>query len=337
MIQRLKEITGTFNGCRILVIGDLILDTYIHGETVRVSREAPVLVVRKESTSHRLGGAANTAVNLLALGANVEVISVVGQDVGGDVIRKTLDDLGAMVTGIFSGDGKTAVKTRIMAGAVGTSRQQVLRLDDEATDIEDAMIADMVTRMKARAEHADAIIVSDYGLGIVCEPVIEAAQDLAREGHVVCVDSRYNLSRFTGVTAVTPNVPEAEAALGYAIDSQKDAATAACELREKLSAKVVLLTQGRNGMTLSVGDDELEHTDIVGGDEVTDVTGAGDTVMATFALSLAAGLPTGHAMRLANCAASVVVNKQGAATCTQQELENAAICENVELRVWDSK
>ncbi len=317
------------------MVGDVILDSYIYGETVRVSREAPVLVVRKESREHRLGGAANTAINLVELGAEVEVLTTVGPDEGGTILKSMLGAAGVGTGAVVEVDSSTPVKTRILAGAVGTTKQQVLRLDDEPTAMSDVVSRQVADALREKAEGAAAIVVSDYGLGTVGPEVIAVAQELAAKGSIVCVDSRYRLGSFQAVTAVTPNQPEAEAVVGFRIESGDDIERAGKGLREHLGCEAVLLTLGRRGMTL-FGDGQSSHVDIVGEEEVTDVTGAGDTVMATFSLSLAAGLGMENGMRLANCAAGVVVTKTGAATCSPDELERAARGASMELVPWDA-
>ncbi len=319
-----------FSDCRILVVGDMILDAYVYGETLRVSREAPVLVVRKESKEYRLGGAANTALNLRALGAQVEVVTGLGADSDGVVIRKMLQEAGMDIQGIVDTETTTPVKTRVMAGAAGTARQQVIRLDDEPEPLPDAAHDAIAKHLRERAEHVDAIIVSDYGQGTISETTIDLAVQLAAAGNIVCVDSRYRLEAFKGVTAVTPNVPEAESVVGFGVNTPEQAEKAGQALKQKLNAKAVLLTLGRGGMSLFT-DDGMAHVDIVGEEEVTDVTGAGDTVMATFCLGIAAEIGMENAMRLANCAAGVTVNKSGAATCSPEELSHAAAQANMEL------
>jgi len=324
-----------FSNCRILVVGDMILDAYVYGQTLRVSREAPVLVVRKESKEYRLGGAANTALNLRALGADVEVVTGLGNDANGEVVRKMLHDAGMDIQGVVGSETTTSVKTRVMAGAAGTARQQVIRLDDEPDSLPEEVHQVITKHLADRAEKVDAIIISDYGQGVISQTTIDLAVKLAADGKIVCVDSRYRLSAFKGVTAITPNVPEAEAVIGFEIESPDQALRAGHALKEKLGVKAVLLTLGRGGMSLFT-DDDVSHVDIVGEEEVTDVTGAGDTVMATFCLAVAAKLGMENAMRLANCAAGVTVNKSGAATCSPEELIDASVQASMELNPWGS-
>ena len=330
--QALSRVAGR----RALLVGDLILDVYIYGQTARVSREAPVLVVRREGTERRLGGAANTAANLTALGVHTDVLSIVGADDGAKHIKTLLAEMGAHTSGIIEGAGATAVKTRILAGAVGTSRQQVLRLDDEPDAVGTAELCGrLAEQLEAHAADADVVVLSDYGMGVVDAQVIEAARRVVKKGIPVCVDSRYRLGEFTGLTVVTPNVPEAEGQLDFFIDSQNAAERAGVRLMEKLQGQMVLLTQGRGGMTLFERGEQSKHVAIAGKGEVTDVTGAGDTVIATFAAALAGGLGAENGMRLANCAAGVVVNKVGAATASPEEIGAWAERWGVELLPWE--
>ena len=234
------------------------------------------------------------------------------------------------IQGVVDTNTTTPVKTRVMAGAAGTARQQVIRLDDEPEPLPSEALDAIAKHLQDRAEQVDAIIVSDYGQGTISEKIIDVAVQLAAAGKTVCVDSRYRLEAFSGVTAVTPNVPEAESVVGFGVNTPEQAEKAGQVLKEKLKVKAVLLTLGRGGMSLFT-DEGMSHVDIVGEEEVTDVTGAGDTVMATFCLGIAADIGMENAMRLANCAAGVTVNKSGAATCSPKELSQAAAQANMEL------
>ncbi len=339
-MSNIFEALASIRGKRALLIGDAMLDTYLFGETLRVSREAPVLVVRKQNEEYRLGGAANTAANLAALGVKTEFLGHIGQDTAGEQIITQLQKADVLVENIHRNHRTTAQKTRVLAGAMGTSKQQVLRIDDEAiSPLPDKAVEELAHSLQAHADPAsgapapDVIVVSDYGMGTIRGPVIEVVQSLARQGKQVCVDSRYNLTAFSGVTAITPNLPEAESLVGFSINDQDTANRAGTLLMERLHLNCCLLTQGQYGMTLfSRGETEPDHIPIVGGDEVTDVTGAGDTVMSTFAACLAAGLPTTTGMRLANCAAGVVVNKLGTVAASPEEISALARDFNVDLR-----
>ncbi len=321
--------------CRALVLGDLVLDAYLYGDTGRVSREAPVVVVEKRSVEYRLGGAANTAANLSTLGVATTVLSATGDDVSADALETRLVGAGVDVDLRRNGALTTPVKTRVMAGAHGTGKQQVLRIDETPRlPFPRTVQIGLADRLRQLATAADIVVVSDYGLGTVSESVIAALVELAKVGTLVCVDSRHQLPKFVGVTAVTPNVPEAEEATGIELHGDAAIDRAGTALRSSLDCRAVLLTLGRGGMRLFREDRPPEHVDIVGPNQVTDVTGAGDTVIATFSAAIASGLGMSNAMKLANVAAGIVVNKMGTSTATPAEICDAAIEGKMELEPW---
>jgi rfaE bifunctional protein kinase chain/domain len=307
----------------VVVLGDLVADEYVYGMTSRISREAPVLVVRYSSNEFRLGGAANAAHNVADLRAKAIPIGVVGDDDAGRGLIALCRRYGMSTTGIVKNGRPTTVKTRILAGSVHTTKQQVLRLDREDTtpfsrDVEDRVLA----ALERALPKADALLVSDYGLGVLSPRVIERVRAFAKRGGLVCVDSRFNLRAYVGVTAVTPNEPEAEGAAGIAI-SDRTVNEAGAILLKAVAVKAALITRGRRGMAVFEAKQKPVHIPIVGADEVADVTGTGDTVIAAFTLALAAGADTVIAARLANCAAGVTVMKAGAATVSPDELVRA--------------
>ncbi len=321
-------------GKRALLVGDFVLDAYVYGETVRVSREAPVLVVRKEREEYRLGGAANVAANLAAVGVATSVVGAVGQDDAGRRLAGMLRACGVDTHGLLATEVTTPQKTRILAGAFGTARQQVLRIDEEpATDIAGPLSVAVSNTVKKQATHTDVVVVSDYGLGTLSAGVIEAVRGLAKQVPV-CVDSRGRLAQFAGVTAVKPNLPEAAELVGFPLSDRAAIERAGAAIVTKLDCAACLLTLGQGGMSLFAREAPPAHIPVVGSAEVTDVTGAGDTTLALFAGALAAGLGFANAMRLANVAAGVVVMKVGAATATPDEIEQAAREGGVELLPW---
>ena len=333
--SRLNAALAAMRGKRAVLVGDFMLDSYLYGETVRVSREAPVLVVRKERLEHRLGGAANTAANLLAAGLQTHLVGAIGADSAGTELSHMLAQMGADVTRLRPIASTTAVKTRILAGAFGTSKQQVLRLDEEPeTQLPKAAAARLADDLATLAQHADVVVVRRLRRGTVTDDLIAAIRQLARQGHTVCVDSRYRLRDFGGVTAVTPNVPEAEGVVGYPLLQPQAVQQAGQHLRDTLGCTGCLITQGRHGMTLFRANIPPLHTEVVGSQEVTDVTGAGDTVIATLSAALAAGLGFVNGMWLANCAAGVVVTKVGTATASAAEITAAAVAGGVDLEAW---
>lgn len=333
--QGVQQALSAMRGRRALLVGDFVLDAYIYGETERVSREAPVLIVRKEREEYRLGAAANTAANLAALGLQVRLAGLVGNDEGGARLRTLLAEAHCDASSLCPTTQPTPVKTRILAGAFGTSRQQVLRLDAGGhADVCASELEAVAASIVAQAGDVDVIVVSDYGYGGVTGAVLAALQDCASAGKVVCVDSRRNLGRFKGMTAVTPNVPEAEAYIGAALHDAGAVERAGRRILEELQCQACLVTQGKRGMTLFRQQGPSEHIGVVGETEVTDVTGAGDSVIATLSAALAAGLGLRNGMLLANCAAGVVVTRMGTAVATPQDVFAAAQGANVSLEPW---
>jgi D-glycero-beta-D-manno-heptose-7-phosphate kinase len=326
MMQRLRSLTDRFSGRTILVVGDLICDEYLIGKPARISREAPVIILKFTDRDARLGGAANAAHNVHALGARVIPVGVVGRDRAGDELLSLFDAAGLPTDGIVTETGRrTPVKTRIMAGGYQATRQQVVRLDREppleiSPLTEDALLA----RLRAVASRVDAILVSDYGYGTVSPRVFEAVKALGRaSGALVTVDSRYDLPRFGGATAATPNEAELGDLTGEAVDDERALEKAGRQLLERLDARLLLVTRGSQGMALLEREGGSTFIPIFGTDEIADVTGAGDTVIGAFTLALASGAAPVDAATLANMAGGIVVMKRGTATVTREELTQA--------------
>jgi rfaE bifunctional protein kinase chain/domain len=311
---------------RVAVVGDLVADEFIYGQIDRVSREAPVLILGYDSTEVVPGGAGNAANNAAALGARVALVGVVGRDGAGTRLVAALRSR-ADVSGIVRASGYvTPVKTRILAGGVHSAKQQVVRIDRAGGRITPAIRRRVEQALAAVIRRVDVVIISDYGSGLVTPEMWRRALATARvrRAPLVLVDSRYALDGFTGLTACTPNESEVEALLGVKIDDDRGVLERAGRtLLERMRARAVLITRGSRGMALFEPDRPTDHIPIVGSDQVTDVTGAGDTVIATFALALAAGAPFGLAARLANHAGGLVVMKRGTATVTREELHDA--------------
>jgi rfaE bifunctional protein kinase chain/domain len=324
--RRLLDIVQAFRGRTVVVVGDLIADEYLFGKPARISREAPVLILRFTERAVSLGGAANATHNVHALGARVLPVGVVGRDAAGDELLGLFHAAGIPTDGIVTENGRTtAVKTRINAGGYQATRQQVVRLDREPvgelqTITEDALVA----RLTALAERADAFLISDYGYGAVTPRVFERLRTIARRsGAVVTVDSRYQLPRFTGITAATPNEAELEQLAGGISDDERGVEKAGRQLLERLDARMLLVTRGSRGMALLERDGATTFIPIHGTDEIADVTGAGDTVISTFTAALAGGASPIDAATLANVAGGIVVMKRGTATVSPAELTQA--------------
>jgi rfaE bifunctional protein kinase chain/domain len=313
-------------GLRVVVVGDLIADEYLYGKPARISREAPVLILRFTEREVRLGGAANAAHNVHGLGARSVAIGAVGADTAGDEVESLFRRAGMGTDNIVrSPERPTPVKTRIMAGGYQSTRQQVVRLDREpdapvAPDVE----ARLIQRLQSEGTAADAFVVSDYGYGTVTPRVYDTVLGLARaRGVPVSVDSRYELPRFRGATAATPNEPEVEALTGDAIDDERALEKAGRVVLGELGAELLLVTRGSRGMALFERDGPVTFIPIHGSDQIADVTGAGDTVISAFTVALAAGAPPVDAARLANVAGGVVVMKRGTAIVTPGELADS--------------
>ena len=320
------ELTRKFSGARVVVIGDLIADEYVYGRVARVSREAPVLILEYDSTEMVPGGAGNAASNVAALGGQVRLVSLVGRDEPGRRVQRALparvDRRGLVRPAGF----RTPVKTRILAGGIHSAKQQVVRIDRLAlrpvTDAERAAIARAA--MVAVAD-ADAVLISDYGSGLVTPALAGAVADrVARRGVPVLVDSRYALTRYRGLTACAPNESEVEQALGVRIDDHLPVLErAGRRILQRTRMKAVIVTRGSRGMAVFEPGRKTVHIPIFGSDQIADVTGAGDTVMATLTLALAAGASIEDAARLANVAGGLVVMKRGTATVRAAELAGA--------------
>jgi len=324
--SRYRQLLRRFRDVKIAVAGDLIADEFIYGQIDRVSREAPVLILRYDSTEIVPGGGGNAACNAAALGARVDVVGLVGRD---DAGRRLLDAMPrtARLGGVVRSSGRvTPVKTRILAGGVHSAKQQVVRIDRPGSPVTPAQVRHVEASLGRIVRGVDAVILSDYGSGLVTPPMWQRV--LAAAGRktppIVLVDSRYALAGFGGMTACTPNESEVESLLGVRIGD--DGATlerAGRELLRRLRCRAVLMTRGSRGMALFEHGKPTDHVPIVGSDQVTDVTGAGDTVIATFTLALAAGASFGEAARLANHAGGVVVMKRGTAVVTVAEIEES--------------
>ncbi|WP_338865323.1 bifunctional ADP-heptose synthase [Myxococcus stipitatus] len=306
---------------RVLLVGDLVADHYIYGQTDRVSREAPVLIVRYESAEVKLGGGANVAANVRALSGQVTAVGVLGADEMGGELRRLFSESGVRLHAVGGRGIATETKTRILAGGVSTTRQQMLRLDrGQHAALPPRVRKALAKHVADAARDADAVVVSDYGAGVLGDEVRDVLRKLAADGLPVCVDSRYALPSFSGLTVCKPNEPELEALSGRPVRSEEDLLAAGREALRRLDCRALLVTRGRHGMALFDADGGVDFIPVHGAKAAVDVTGAGDTVIATFALSVAAGASFGEAARLANVAGSMVVQKPGTATVTRDEL-----------------
>lgn len=326
LVERLTRLVESFRRPRIAVVGDLIADEFIYGRVERVSREAPVLILRYDATEIVPGGAGNAASNAAALGAAVDIVGIAGRDPAGQRMFDALPAR-ARARSVHRAAGYvTPVKTRILAGGIHSAKQQVVRID-RAGGRPDVRAKRHAEASLARAiARADVVILSDYGGGLITSALWQRALKASRRRKppITLVDSRYALAEFSGMTACTPNESEVEALLGVRIGDDPHALEeAGRRLLERLRCQAVLVTRGSRGMALFQQRKPTEHISIVGSDQVTDTTGAGDTVIATFALALGAGATFSEAAHLANHAAGLVVMKRGTATVSGAELAAA--------------
>ncbi len=320
----LEALVRGLDGRRVLVLADLVADEFVYGRVERISREAPVLILKHELTDLRLGGGANAVHNIRTLGGRPLPFGVLGRDARGRALRRLLREKGVATGGVFSEAAyATPVKTRILAGRPHSTKQQIVRLD-RCTSLPAGSRARLsVLRALRRFRGGlDGVLISDYGFGLLDPGLVRAALAFARRRRIpVTVDSRFGLLRFRGMTAVTPNEPEVEEALGITIGHDRGKLESAGRtLLEKLGCRAVLITRGSDGMALFEAGRPPLHIPIFGSDQVADVTGAGDTVIATFTLALAAGAAPREAAWLANYAGGIVVMKHATATVSAEEL-----------------
>ncbi|MCK4412114.1 MAG: D-glycero-beta-D-manno-heptose-7-phosphate kinase [Candidatus Eisenbacteria sp.] len=317
-LERVRELLQRFDGRRVLILGDAMLDHYIWGETTRISPEAPIPVVTVRRESSRLGGAANVAHNVRRLGGEPVLLSVIGEDEAGVQLKRVLEERAIDTSGLVTDPERPTIKkTRVIARS-----QQVVRIDRESDGaLGDDARGRFSEAIAAELERADAIVISDYGKGLISERLLD--QWLPRfiaTGHPVCVDPKEtHFHRYRGVTVLTPNVHEASFAAGTRVRDEETLEEVGRQLLRQLHARHLLITRGEAGMSLFTPDHE--RCDIPSaGREVYDVTGAGDTVVGALALALAAGASMEEATRIANQAAGVVIRELGTATVTREEL-----------------
>jgi D-glycero-beta-D-manno-heptose-7-phosphate kinase len=321
-MNRLQALLRKFKGKRVVVLGDFVADVFVYGEISRISREAPVLILNHRETQVVPGGGANAVHNLRALGADPLPVGILGDDEEGQQLIRYFKKLGIDTSGIrVTRSYRTPTKMRILAGAVHSPRQQIVRLDSGGPGEKPAKTSErefLERKLKLLLPKADAMLVSDYGYGTILPDLVSA---VIRNGIPSTVDSRFAMTAFSGMTAATPNEPEVEAALGITIGNDMEKLEwAGRTLMRRLKHNALLITRGKDGMALFEKSAKTTHIPIHGTDEIADVTGAGDTVIATFTLALAAGGTYAEAARLANYSGGIVVMKHGTRPVTYNEL-----------------
>ncbi|SDL75058.1 bifunctional heptose 7-phosphate kinase/heptose 1-phosphate adenyltransferase [Halarsenatibacter silvermanii] len=313
-----------FTGVSVMIIGDLIMDQFIYGQPSRISREAPVLILDETDRRIKPGGAGNAAVNVSSLGGDAHLVSPTGNDNSWRRLAGVLEEYDISTDGVEVSDSiSSAVKTRIMAGSDQIVRQQVVRVDSlEADLVSDDHRRAIEEYVKSMISKVDAVIFSDYGLGLFSEDLIGRLLEICRKSSTPSItDSRYQLLKFSGTTIATPNLEEAGRAVGFEPKSDAEVLQVGRQILSQLKSEYLLITRGRDGMTLFYSEDDYEHIPVSNKLDVYDVTGAGDTVAAAVAVGMGADMAVGRAVRLANKAAGVAVKKEGAAPVYLDELK----------------
>lgn len=319
--DRLFYLLEQFDRSRVLVVGDLTLDEFLTGQVERVSREAPILIIRHEHTRQVPGGGANAVYNLAKLGAKVKVAGLIGKDEQGQALRRLFEMAAIDTSGIrIDPDRPTVTKTRISGHARQSVTQQIVRVDRKSDELPhpDLQIQ-LVEYIKSQLDSVDAIVCSDYGDGVFTTAIIEAALSHSR----TIIDTQISLQRYQRATVFTPNLPEAEKAVGYAIDTPEKLSQSGRDLLAMTEAELILITRGEQGMSLFDRAGQEDRIPAFNKTDVFDVTGAGDTVVAALTLALNAGASYWEAAVLGNLAASIVVRQFGTATTTPEEMKQA--------------
>lgn len=325
-VDRLHMLIDSFAGKRVLVIGDMVADEYLIGRPTRIAREAPVLILDLYEERTVPGGATNVAVNARSLGAEVFLAGVVGDDLPGQRLRQAVTKLGMHQEGLVSDAQRpTSTKTRILAGSSQIVQQHIVRIDRvDNSDLGDESKRYIIDYIKRVLPSMDAVMFSDYANGVISPQILEICLPMAQQlGKVIVADSHGSLFRFQGVTAITPNQPEAELVLGMSINTLTELHNAGQRLLDGSHARSILITRGAEGMSLFEQNKEPVHLPVHQLNhvsEIVDTNGAGDTVAATFTLALTARASFVEAACLANAAAALVVRRLGCASNTPEEL-----------------
>jgi len=331
--NRFKNILKKFSKQKVMVIGDMVADEYILGMTSRVSREAPVLILKYDSQTVLPGCGANAVNNIHSLGGTVFPVGIVGDDDMGRKLIALLKEKGIDTEGIISDEGRlTPTKTRILAGGSNTTKQQVIRIDRENSNIANKKIEERLLKIfNGMSKMMDAILVSDYGLGTISEKILNRINRLAKSGKkVITVDSRFDILKYRHITAATPNTEEVEFALNTTLNGN-NINKYGRKILNQIKSDGLLITRGKEGMTLFERNGGITDIDVYGTDQVADVTGAGDTVISALTLTLCSDASMKEAARIANYAGGIVVMKSGTATVTIEEIKNAIESETLAL------
>jgi len=318
------EVVKNFSRCRIMVIGDIIADEYVFGKLSRISREAPVLILKHEESTIVPGGGGNAAANVSALGGQCFIIGFIGNDVYAARLKESIRKFSMNTDGLIHKKAHSIVKTRILAGGNHTTKQQLLRIDREEKYTYIKGDSERISACLDTIIHdVDGILISDYGLGTVHDKVKESVLSTGNaEGKIIGVDSRYDLLKYRNISIATPNEWEMRDIITRNNVSQDDMVKYGIDLKKKIKSENLIITQGSSGMTIFDSDNRVVQLPVIGSDEVADVTGCGDTVISTVMLALVSGLDIITAGRIANHAGAIAVTKRGTSVVYNEELVN---------------
>lgn len=320
---RVKQLLKRFKDCKVVVLGDMVLDEYLYGESSRISREAPVLILKHEKSVALPGGAANPTSNIHSMGAQPYPIGVVGKDLAAQKLLSLFKKKKIAGHLVQDSDRPTLHKTRIMAGGHNTSRQQIVRMDYVSEELISEKIEKNILKvLEAELKNADALLVSDYGSGLITPGILRFVNSLAKRKPrlVTVVDSRYQLTKYRHMWAATPNETEAAPAAGYEEYREADLEKIGDKLLKTTKSKMIMVTRGSKGMTMFRQRRKSLHVPPYGSTKIVDVNGAGDTVTAALTLALAAGAKPEEAMAIANAAGGVAVMKAGPASVSPKQI-----------------
>ena len=325
--ERWKKIVQSFSDVSVTVLADLVADEFVFGEIARVSREAPVLILKYRERTVAPGGGGNAVMNLASLGVKVFPVGVVGDDEPGKLLLDKFREHKIPTSGITQLKGHvTTTKTRILAGMSHTSRQQVVRVDREPVPLAEghSVLSKLVRAARKYGAASHGFLISDYGYGAATPQLLQQVMSNGcLEDKPITLDSRYRMLEYSGVSAATPNESEVEEALQIRIgDDTQKLFSAGEQVMKRMGLESLVITRGSDGMAAFEKNAAPLIVPIFGSDQVVDVTGAGDTVIATFTAALAAGADTVSATRLANFAGGIVVMKRGTATVSSRELQS---------------
>ena len=323
-IEKLKGLITKLEEAKILVIGDLALDEMVYGDTERISREAPVLILQHTHTKHILGGASNAAHNVSKINnGKVSVIGVIGEDYQADDLKRAFEEANIDCSALIPDkDRKTITKTRISGACSHSITQQIVRIDRQTNaPISFSTESKMVELIEKLIPNYDAVILSDYHIGTLSDKIIRTVIDVAKKyDKKVIVDAQKDLNRYAGVYSMTPNLPDTQKHVGFYLNSKQDFLRAGKKLLEQTNANNILITCGAEGMVVIEKDDKYTYIPVFNKSKVFDVTGAGDTVTASYTLALAIGAEPVYAAIIGNIAAGIVVKQFGCATTNIREI-----------------